>query len=173
MDKYIKTNNICYILNMPNDCSNRITITCEDREFTKELNDLIINELKHKENDKHVYHETVEMLVRGTRGIIFNKWSPWNPNWEWLESLVDKYPHCWIKNEWGEEGGLAGVWIGFNRDGEKKIDALTWLDICLEGRQYFFELEDEAERKIEEEEKKSREEERLKKNSDTLDTLQS
>ena len=141
---------------MPNDCWNHITITCENREFTEELNNLIINELKHKEDEKYVYHETVNMLKRGTRGIICSLWSDWNPDYEWLDSLLDKYPNCWIKNEWSEEGGFAGVWIGFVKNNEKIIKQLTWDDICLEGKHYLFTLEDEEEEKKEQEERQNK-----------------
>ena len=141
---------------MPNDCWNRITITCENIEFAEELNNLIINELKHKEDDKYVYHETIDMLKRGTRGIIFSLLSAWNPDYEWLDGLLDKYPNCWIKNEWIEEGGFAGVWIGFVENNEKIIKQLTWDDICLEGKQCLFTLEDEEEEKKEQEERKNK-----------------
>jgi len=141
---------------MPNDCWSHMTITCENPEAVCELNKLIFNELKHEENDKRVYHETVEMIKRGTRGIIFDIWSAWNPDYEWLESLLEKYPNCWIKNEWSEEGGCAGVWIGYNNNNEKIIKNLQWDDICLEGKVYLFELDDEEEAKREKEERQER-----------------
>uniref|UniRef100_A0A6C0B9M3 YubB ferredoxin-like domain-containing protein n=1 Tax=viral metagenome TaxID=1070528 RepID=A0A6C0B9M3_9ZZZZ len=141
---------------MPNDCWNCMTITCENIEFAEELNSLVINELKHKEGEKYIYNETIDMLQRGTRGIIFNAWSAWNPDYEWLENLLDKYPNCWVKNEWSEEGGLAGVWIGFVKNNEKIIKDLTWDDICLEGKQFLFILEDEEEAKKEEEERQNK-----------------
>jgi len=121
---------------MPNDCWNHITITCQND--AEELNNLIMNELQHRKDDQYAYHETVDMLKRGTRGAIFKLWSAWNPDFEWLDGLLDKYPNCWIKNEWSEEGGLAGVWIGFVEKNEKIIKQLTWDDICLEGKQYLF-----------------------------------
>lgn len=125
---------------MPNDCFNHITITCEDISKIEELNALIINELQHKSvNEKYVYNDTVNMLTRGHRGIIFDLWTAWNPNYEWLESLLDKYPNCWVKNEWWEEGGFAGVWIGYvTNSNEKDIKQLTWNDICLEGKVFLF-----------------------------------
>jgi|LauGreDrversion2_5_1035112.scaffolds.fasta_scaffold59149_2 hypothetical protein len=142
---------------MPNDCWSHITITCENREAVDELNNLIINELKHTEEDKYVYHETVNMLKRGTRGIIFEIWSAWHPDYEWLESLLEKYPNCWVKNEWSEEGGFAGVWVGFmNNNKEKIIKDLQWDDICIEGKACLFQLEDEEEAKKEEEERLER-----------------
>jgi len=109
-----------------------------------------MNELQHKENDEYIYHETVQMKKRGRRGIIFNIWSPWNPDFEWLESLILKYPNCWIKNEWSEEGGFAGVWIGHvDNNNEPVIESLTWEDICIEGKHYLF--MDETEEREEEE----------------------
>ena len=123
---------------MPNDCCNHITITCENREFIQEFHDLILNELKCEENGENVYRKTINILQEGTRGIIFNLWSPWHPDFDWLNSLLDKYPNCWIKNEWSEEGGLAGVWVGCVKNNEKEIKQLTWDDICLEGKHYLF-----------------------------------
>jgi hypothetical protein len=109
-----------------------------------------MNELQHKVNDEYIYNETVEMIKRGRRGIIFNIWSAWNPDFEWLESLIHKYPNCWIKNEWSEEGGFAGVWIGrVDNNNEPVIESLTWEDICIEGRLYLF--MDETEEKKDEE----------------------
>ena len=135
---------------MPNDCWNHITITCENPSVPDELNSLVMNELQHKENDEYIYHETVEMKKRCRRGIIFNIWSPWNPDFEWLESLILKYPKCWIKNEWSEEGGFAGVWIGHvDNNNEPVIESLTWEDICIEGKHYLF--MDEMEEREEEE----------------------
>ena len=141
---------------MPNDCWSHVTITCENPEAVNELNNLILNELKHKDGEKYVYNETVDMIKRGTRGIIFDIWSAWNPDYDWLESLLEKYPNCWIKNVWSEEGGCAGVWIGYNNNNEKIIKDLQWDDICLEGKVYLFELEDEEEAKREKEEKEER-----------------
>jgi hypothetical protein len=129
---------------MPNDCCNHITITCENPHVRDELTSLVENELQ---------NENVRMIKQGRRGIIFDVWSPWNPDYEWLEGLVDKYPNCWIKNEWYEEGGLAGVWIGFiNNRNEKTIQDFTWDDICIEGKVYLF-MNEEEERKDEEERK--------------------
>ena len=63
---------------------------------------------------------------------VFSKW------FEWLKSLLNKYPNCWIKNEWAEEGGTAGVWIGYVKDNENIIKELEWNDICAEGQYYLF-----------------------------------
>jgi hypothetical protein len=109
-----------------------------------------MNELQHNENDEYIYNKTVEMIKRGRRGIIFNIWSPWNPDFEWLESLILKYPNCWIKNEWSEEGGFAGVWIGHvDNNNEPVIESLTWEDICIEGKHYLF-MDETEEREDEE-----------------------
>ena len=131
---------------MPNDCWNHMTITCEDPE---ELTRFVQNELQEKgEDGKWVYQEPIEMLKRGVKGIMFRQWTPWNPNYEWLESLQTKYPLCWIKNEWDEEGGMAGVWIGYtNQQDEPIVQKMMWRDLCIEEKHFLF-LEEQEVTKI-------------------------
>lgn len=126
---------------MPNDCWNKLTITNENRE---ELNSLITNEFQHIENNKYVYNETVEMYKKGGRGVILSLWSPGNPPYDFLEQILTNYPSCWIKNEWNEEGGFAGVWIGFVKsNGEKQIECLQWNDLSIEDMHFLFMSEEE------------------------------
>lgn len=126
---------------MPNDCWNKLTITSEDRE---ELNSLIKNEFQHLENNEYVYNGIVNMYKKGCRGVILRLWSAWNPPYEFLEEILTNYPSCWVKNEWNEEGGFAGVWIGYVKsDGEKKIDSLEWDDLSIEDKHYLFMNEEE------------------------------
>lgn len=122
---------------MPNDCYNYLTITTDSPE---ELNDIIRNEFQHESNadNEYVYNETVKVQQRGSRGIRLRLWTAWSPEFEWLEGLLDKYPFIWIKNEWEEEGGMAGVWIGKLFEGEKDIKHLEWLDLCIEAKHYLF-----------------------------------
>ena len=112
---------------MPNDCINYVTITCKDEEV---INTLISEKLE--------LNKYVKIIKRGSRGIIFEIWSPWIPDYKWLESLLEKYPNCWIKNEWHEEGGLAGVWIGYLVDNEKIIKKYCWNDLSIEDQHYLF-----------------------------------
>jgi hypothetical protein len=114
-----------------------MTITCDNPE---ELSALIKTELQEMTEDgKLVYHETIEVLKRGVKGIMFRQWSAWKPDYEWLESLLTKYPCCWIKNEWDEEGGTAGVWVGFtNQKEEPVIQRMTWSDLCIEEKYFLF-----------------------------------
>lgn len=70
--------------------------------------------------------------------IRFKLWSRWAPDFDWLASLLTKYPSCWVKNEWSEEGGMAGVWIGTGASearrgtGEPLIERFEWDDMCIE-----------------------------------------
>jgi hypothetical protein len=114
-----------------------MTITCDNPE---ELSTLVKTELQEMTEDgKLVYHDTIEMIKRGVKGIMFRQWSAWKPDYEWLESLLTKYPYCWIKNEWDEEGGTAGVWVGFtNQKEEPVIQRMTWSDLCIEEKYFLF-----------------------------------
>jgi hypothetical protein len=112
---------------MPNDCWNHLTITCDNPD---ELTELILNEIKD-------HHQSV-IRKRGEKGVIMRTWSPWAPDFVWLSQLLDKYPDCWIKNEWDEEGGMAGVWVGYVRKDEKVIKQMDWVDLCLEEKHFLF-----------------------------------
>ena len=56
-----------------------------------------------------------------------------------LTILLDKYDKCWIKNEWIEEGGTAGVYVGGYLNGSKvETKSLEWIDLTIEARHYCF-----------------------------------
>lgn len=124
---------------MPNDCTNVITITCKSKES---LTTLIKDELSFDEDtmDKNEF----KIIQQGDYGVIFKIWSPWEPNYEWLETLSSKYPECWIKNEWNEEGGQAGIWIGYIKDSVPIIKKFTWDDLSIEDQYYFFNNENQT-----------------------------
>ena len=121
---------------MPNDCWNHITITCEREDETGELNSLFMNELQ---------RETIQVVKKTRRGIIFDMWSAWNPDYEWLETLLYRYPNCWVKNEWSEESGIAGVWVGYMDNNQPIVRNLAWEDISIEGKAFLF-TDDEEQR---------------------------
>jgi hypothetical protein len=113
---------------MPNDCWNYITITTKHPLV---LNSLLQTEIRE-------FHRA-EIIKKGKNGLIIKLWSPWEPQFDWLSTLLDIYPGCWIKNEWSEEGGMAGVWIGFvDENHGKTIKRLEWRDLCLEEKYYLF-----------------------------------
>jgi len=76
--------------------------------------------------------------ARGVEGVMLKLWSRWQPDFEWLDRLIVQYPSSWIKNEWSEEGGNAGVWIGTMRSGTKVVQRLEWDDMCLEENAHRF-----------------------------------
>lgn len=118
---------------MPNDCWNYIMITSKD---SNELNTLLQTEIKE--------HHRAIIIKKGKYGLIIRLWSPWTPHFNWFSELLDDYPGCWIKNEWDEEGGTAGVWVGFvDENNEKNIKSLEWQDLCLEEKHFLF-LSDET-----------------------------
>jgi hypothetical protein len=122
---------------MPNICTNFITITFKDEDT---LNELVKNELQTYDGNKYVYNEGVNMIKKGCLGIIFEVWSANHPPYQWLERFLENYPDCWVKDEWSEEGGVAGIWIGFiNIDNnEPFIQDFTWNDLSIEAKHYLF-----------------------------------
>ncbi len=116
---------------MPNDCWSHITITASKSDLNKLLETEFVDAPEHGFNIRH----------RGLEGVILNLLSAWSPDFVWLESLLTKYPTCWVKNEWKEEGGQAGVWIGTQRHGDLKIDRFDWDDMCIEEDAHRFRTE--------------------------------
>lgn len=99
---------------MGNDCWNEmIVLGCESEIklfFDTEIKNVTEYEIFVRVNDKRQLH--------------FRIWSKNNPDFEWLEQLLVKYPSLWIKNLWREECGNAGVWIGSKHN----IQNLSWFD---------------------------------------------
>ena len=54
------------------------------------------------------------------------------PNYESLESLIDRFPAWWLKNTWWAEHGNAGVWVGYHKKGKQTIKRTEWDDICID-----------------------------------------
>ncbi|NBW09179.1 MAG: hypothetical protein EBR82_14265 [Caulobacteraceae bacterium] len=112
---------------MPNDCWNHLTITANVNELTDIMSGF-----------KFAPEWANKIFEQGVEGVYMKLWSRSMPDFEMLEHLITKYPSCWIKNEWSEEGGKAGVWVGTMRSGEKKVSKLEWDDMCLEERMHRF-----------------------------------
>lgn len=112
---------------MPNDCWNHLTITANADELTNIINGF-----------KDVPEWAIKIFEQGVEAVYMKLWSAWTPDFAMLENLLAKYPSCWIKNEWSEEGGKAGVWIGTMLSGEKQISRMEWDDMCIEERMHRF-----------------------------------
>lgn len=129
---------------MSTDCTNTITIISGDAD---DLDEFIQNELQiHEDDDDHAdgEYEFVENVVkRGRNGIQFEYITSSAPPLEWLQEVLGRYPSFWIKNEWNEEGGKAGVWLcSVGENDEQIVKSFEWIDLCLEARQFFFSEDD-------------------------------
>jgi hypothetical protein len=113
---------------MPNDCWSNITVTASGSD----LNTLMSTEFK------DVPEWAIGVQRRGPYGVVLRLWSPWTPNFTWLETLLVTYPSCWIKNEWQEEGGSAGVWVGRLVEGQRMIQRMEWEDMSIEEEERVF-----------------------------------
>jgi len=112
---------------MPNDCWNKMTVTGSDEDIDK----FVLEEFKDVPEWAH------EIQVRGKGGLMFRLWSRWLPDYDWLNGLLVKYPSLWVKNQWYEEGGNAGVWIG----SKDEVKRLEWFEMCIEENYYRFRTE--------------------------------
>lgn len=107
---------------MPNECWNTITVTGVKEEI----------DLFAETEFKDVPEWALKIVYRGVEGIFFRMWSRWEPDYKWLEGLLTKYPSCWVKNIWSEEGGGEGVWVGCVKEGAPEIHRMEWAGMCIE-----------------------------------------
>ena len=138
---------------MPNDCYNTVTIGAEpeviqmliDCEFKfenlrphsaisptdgKDFNENWYEWSCHNWGTKWDRSE-YNLLMSGRKGLQIEFVTAWCPPIELLKYLI-KTHNIWVKCEWCEEGGLAGIFIG-EYDGEKVLEReFTWEDWCLE-----------------------------------------
>jgi hypothetical protein len=80
---------------------------------------------------------------KGSRGLMVKFTTAWDPPYSFFQHLLEKYPDLWLHCEWMEEGGEAGVFIGYTKEGEVEIKELHWPDWCLEMWAAVFDDDDE------------------------------
>jgi hypothetical protein len=108
---------------MPNDCSNRLTITstCETD---------IVNILQDFSNKI----PNVNVTQSNKLGVMLDFITAWKPDIQFIDAIVAKYPFSWIKNEWISEDGKAGVWVG----NANNIKYMEWDDLSIEDINFYF-----------------------------------
>jgi hypothetical protein len=145
---------------MPNHCYNSLTITGKpetiqnlvDIEFDFEKLHPVPEEKKedwYEWNCEHWgtkwnrYDYTLHNQGEGGFEISFT--TAWGPPYPLLEFLLEKFPDLWIKCQWDEEGGEAGIWIGFVKDGKANIQSMEWQEMSIEERAHRFESDSDSE----------------------------
>ena len=112
---------------MPNDCFNKITI----RGYENAITTLLANGL-HLNN-----HYEWSIDSKGSRGVMLNIMTSWEPPFEHFEYLIEKYK-IWLKCEWYEEGGTAGLFLGYWDEDKINLKELVWEDWCVEDYETYF-----------------------------------
>ena len=107
---------------MPNDCSNRLTITSTSETEMRDIFHEVITSIPY-----------VNVTQNGKLGIRVEYISAWKPNLEFLESIIHKYK-CWIKVDWVSEDGTSGVWVG-DKTGFKSLE---WDGPSIEDELFLF-----------------------------------
>lgn len=66
----------------------------------------------------------------------------WAPPYRFFEHLLKIYKDLWIKCDWSEEGGGAGVFVGYTNPNTEEliVKELSWDDWCLE--EYYHNFKD-------------------------------
>ena len=108
---------------MPNECSNRVTITSTNES---DITDILQKFYKHIPN--------VIVNQSSKLGIRIEFITAWKPDIQFIDEIVNKYPLSWIKNEWISEDGKSGIWVG----NKTNIKFMDWDDLSIEEEHFFF-----------------------------------
>jgi hypothetical protein len=75
---------------------------------------------------------------RGDAGLEVKFSTAWSPPTALFQYLAETYHDVWIRCDWSEEGGYAGVFVVHWNEKEKKLDITDtyWNDWCLEEWSY-------------------------------------
>ena len=106
---------------MPNYCYNDITIITYDKD--QHINNIF---------DKTARGADITVKTRTANAIELTIITIEQPNYSWLDDLIDRYPAWWLKNTWWAENGFAGVWVGYHKHGEKTVKRAEWDDISID-----------------------------------------
>jgi len=76
--------------------------------------------------------DNVKVTYRKPKHIVVSLDFRNEPIYKQMEMLLNKYPKCWMKNEYENELGHCGIWIGRYQSGEPEIQKLEWLELTIE-----------------------------------------
>ena len=76
--------------------------------------------------------ENVKVSHRKPNHIVFSLDYRNEPIYEQMEMLLNKYPKCWMKNEYENELGYCGIWVGRYQHGKPEIQKLKWSEPTIE-----------------------------------------
>ena len=108
---------------MPNECYNRVTITSTNE-----------NDITYILQEINVEIPDVIVTQSSKLGIRLEFITAWKPDIQFIDTLINKYPLSWIKNEWISEDGKCGIWVG----NQNNIKFMDWEDLSIEDEQHFF-----------------------------------
>ena len=123
---------------MPNNCRNTITIKGDSELIQTIVNTKfsfdVLNPVGDVSNERCVELWgtkwdcwNFELLKRSKDTIVFECITAWNPPTKIIDMLIQSCD-AWVKCEWHEEGGLAGIIVG----DKSEVKELMWEDMCLE-----------------------------------------
>jgi len=121
------------------DCwSNIIIISNEDELITLIQNELMYLNIK----NKLLFHDHIKVLKKADKAIKIKVLTSSKPNFQWMSNMIHRYKSCWIKNNWYDEGGLAGVWIGNMTEKGPNIIDYQWCDLSIDEEKSYFNSSD-------------------------------
>lgn len=82
------------------------------------------------------FFDEAKVTHRSEKYIVFSYEFRNVPIHHYLQALLEKYPQCWMKNEFSTDSGDCGMWIGRFRgpvsEDKPDIQEFSWMELCIE-----------------------------------------
>ena len=133
---------------MPNDCWCKVRIAADKEQITTFCEtDFSFEKLRPRPVSEEDWYQwnidnwgtkwdrsNYKLVHKGEMGLEMKFTTAWAPPYDLFYYLVETHHDVWIKCDWSEEGGQAGVIILRWDDEEKRvaIKNMEWDDWCLE-----------------------------------------
>ena len=109
------------------DCWSNITIISNEDELISIIqNELMYSNIKNK------------LLKKGDKAIKIKVLTSSKPNFQWMSNMIHRYKSCWIKNNWYDKSGLAGIWTGTMTENGPNIINYQWSELSVDEEKFYF-----------------------------------
>ena len=78
------------------------------------------------------FFENAKVIHRSEKYLVFSYEFRNVPINHYLQALLEKYPQCWMKNEFSTDSGQCGMWLGRFRHRKPYIQELSWMELSIE-----------------------------------------
>lgn len=76
--------------------------------------------------------DNIQILHRNSKYLVIGYDARNGTFYDYLLQILEQYPKCWLKNEYSDENGNAGIWIARYVNGKIAVQEHEWTELTVE-----------------------------------------